>query len=320
MSDIEYTEYKQLGTSSIYSYVIYCFLFFLLKSRLFPQSNETHNYSWITAYILIFFIILFMMNISIFSNKMVCGEPQFSSALTSTLYPIVFIFVLTTLLIEVFPGWLRVFTNSFGMGAAYMFGIRKILKDIFTESNKQHIIKNKNLNTTSLGNSESFQFMKSIEMIYNDPIPVINEIDLTFEEDYLRIKVEDLNKDNDDAKYFVSVPSPERLVEDENGQRYKEKKIFKWSAWEMLKEKSIIPKMSEEETANIPDNLKLDNLKNKLKTILNIKRDVGYFIWYLLVGIITVQASTNTVLSESCVISKSNIDKSYTNFVKSVKT
>ena len=153
--------------------------------------------------------------------------------MTSTLYPIVFIFVLTTLLIEVFPGWLRVFTNSFGMGAAYMFGIRKILKDIFTESNKQHIIKNKNLNTTSLGNSESFQFMKSIEMIYNDPIPVINEIDLTFEEDYLRIKVEDLNKDNDDA-YFVSVPSPERLVKMKM-DKYKEKKIFKWSAWEILK-------------------------------------------------------------------------------------
>ena len=88
----------------------------------------------------------------------------------------------------------------------------------------------------------------------------------------------------------------------------------------MLKEKSIIPTMSKKEVDSIPDNLKLDNLKNKLKTVLNIKRDIGYFIWYLLVGIITVQASTNTVLSESCVISKSNIDKSYTNFVKSIKT
>ena len=223
MSDIEYSEYKQLGTSSIYSYVVYCFLFFLLKSRLFPQTNEKNSQLWILAYIVIFFILLFMMNISIFSNKLVCGEPQFSAALTSTLYPIIFIFLVTTLLIEVFPGWLRVFTNSFGMGAAYMFGIRKIIKDIFTESNKQYIIKNKNLDTSSLGDSSNFQFMKSIDMIYNDPIPVINEIDLTFEEDYLRIKVDELNKDSDDAKYFVSIPSPERLVEDENGVRYKEK-------------------------------------------------------------------------------------------------
>ena len=87
----------------------------------------------------------------------------------------------------------------------------------------------------------------------------------------------------------------------------------------MLKEKSIIPSMSKQEVDSIPDNLKLDNLKNKLKTILNIKRDVGYFIWYLLIGIITVQASTNTVLSETCAITKSNIDKSYTNFVNSIK-
>tara|TARA_B100000123_G_C25736544_1_gene431764 strand:- start:1151 stop:1933 length:783 start_codon:yes stop_codon:yes gene_type:complete len=259
---------------------------------------------------------------NIFSNDLVCGEPQFSSAFYSTLYPTVFIFMVVALFLEIFPGWLRVFTNTFGIGAAYMFGIKNIIKDIFTESNRQYLIQN---NKTSGNNAEQndFQFMKTLDLIYNDPLPVINELDLTETDVPVRISVTDYDSDRVKAEEFDSIKGNESIVQDENNVQYKQKITKKWAAWELLKEKSIIPNQTinpNNNNNNIDDNKNLEILKEKLQLVLNVKRDVGYFLWYFLIGIITVQASTNTVLSETCSISKSNIDKSYLNFIESVKT
>ena len=197
MSNTNYEEYQQLGSMSIYSYIVYCFLFFLLKGSLFPKTNENNSITWVIVYILGFFILLFMSNLSIFSNDLVCGEAQFGSAFYSTLYPLVFIFAVVALILELFPGWIRVFSNTFGISAAYMFGLKHILKDIFSESNKQYILQKDSVQTEN--DNDKYQFMKSIDLIYNDPLPVINEMDLVMEDVPTRISVEEYNADPNKA-------------------------------------------------------------------------------------------------------------------------
>ena len=54
-------------------------------------------------------------------------ELQPGRAFFNTLYPITFIFVEVAMLLEAFPGWVRVFSNTFGMSAARLFGIEDII-------------------------------------------------------------------------------------------------------------------------------------------------------------------------------------------------
>ena len=220
---------------------------------------------------------------------------------------------------EVFPGWLRIFSNTFGISAAYMFGIKKIIKDIFSESNKEYLLKNIQASGNN-GEPINFQFMKTVDLIYNDPLPIINEMDLVTVDTTVNISVSDYESNAVKKQQFDAIPGPESTIKDENDVEFKQKQTKKWEAWELLKQKSILPNKIGGSEDEIQDNKTLSILKDKLLMALNIKRDVGYFLWYFLVGIITVQASTNTVLSESCSVSKSNIDKSYSEFVNSVKS
>ena len=115
---------------------------------------------------------------SIFSNELVCGTSQPGRAFFNTLYPITFIFVVVAMLLEAFPGWVRVFSNTFGMSAARLFGIKKVLSDIFNETRKQKVLSNVNFNNTTGEDAQNkLLFMNTVEMIYNDPVPIVNEMD-----------------------------------------------------------------------------------------------------------------------------------------------
>ena len=63
----------------------------------------------------------------------------------------------------------------------------------------------------------------------------------------------------------------------------------------------------------------LEKLEKQLFEIVKFKENVGYFVWYLLVGLITTIASTNIVLSENCAVSKTMVDQAYKEFTESVK-
>ena len=106
------------------------------------------------------------------------GNFSTRKSIFNTLYPITFIFVVVAMLLEAFPGWVRVFSNTFGMSAARLFGIKKVLSDIFNETRKQKVLSNVNFNNTNSEDAQSkLLFMNTVEMIYNDPVPIVNEMD-----------------------------------------------------------------------------------------------------------------------------------------------
>ena len=64
---------------------------------------------------IIFFIWLCVTNIQFTKNKYICGKENVSLGFYSTLFPFIFIYVLVMLIIHVFPGWKRGFSNTFGL-------------------------------------------------------------------------------------------------------------------------------------------------------------------------------------------------------------
>lgn len=311
--DVLFDEYKQLGSMSVYVYVIFCFMFFLLKDSLFSSGQSP--FVWIVTYIMCFFVVLLLMNVRVFSSPLVCDAPQFGNAVFVTLYPMIFIFAVTCMLIEVFPGWLRVFSNTFGMSIANMFGMKKIVSDIFTESRKQYIIQSKS-KSGDMGQEETYQFIKTVDMIYNDPTPMINEMTLDIIEEPIRVRADGSETNQALMEEFNNLDAPMK-TEMVDGVQYAVKIKEAWGSWEMLKSKSFV--VNNDTSGDIPDNQKLSVLKSKLLSALRMKKNVGYFIWYLLVGIITTIASTNIVLSQKCAITKSSVDKAYTKFLNTVK-
>ena len=67
----------------------------------------------------------------------------------------------------------------------------------------------------------------------------------------------------------------------------------------------------------IPDNEKLITLKNHIIDGIKVKHNVGYFMWYLLLGIITSIISVNSMLLENCVLTDSAINAKYKDYISS---
>jgi hypothetical protein len=157
------------------------------------------------------------------------------SALSATLVPWIFIFGLSCVCLVFIPGWLRVFSNTFGHMVAnwsYPDGLNKIVNDIFT-SNSQ---------------SEDSQIRETINVLYTNRSKFINEIELDY-------------------------------IADDGGKN-----------WPSLNK--------------ILDFMRIDHPSPDLYKILYrrllLKEDVGYFIWLILIGSISVLISTNSLLMTTC--------------------
>jgi len=221
-----------LVNASIVSYVSFTFLFFVLKFRFFPQTG----YMWIVPFLTLSCIMQFIQNLNLSSSPQLCGKPDFKMALYATLVPWLLIFTVFTLFLMVAPGWLRVFSNTFGVSAAEAYGIKNDVVELFQRPG------------TPI-NDPMFQIL---ERIYSDTMALVIELNI---EDVTEIKTP------------TDFPAINKLVE--------------------MKIINPIP----------PE--KVDVLK-RIHSALLIKDNVGFFFWFLLIGIFCILVSTITLLTSSC--------------------
>ncbi len=221
-----------LVNASIVSYVSFTFLFFVLKFRFFPKTG----YVWIVAFLMLSCIMQFIQNMNLSSSPQLCGKPDFSMALYSTVVPWLIIFTVFTLFLMVAPGWLRVFANTFGVSAAEAYGLKNDVVELFQRPE-----------TTV--NDPMFQML---ERIYSDQMALVIELDI---ENVTEIKTID------------DFPAIKKLVE-----------------------MKIIQPVPPE---------KIDVLK-RIHNALLLKDTVGFFVWFLLIGIFCILVSTITLLTSSC--------------------
>lgn len=92
-------------------------------------ATKSNNDSIVfSIYIILLLSIQFAINISLTSK--LCGEPHVKTAFLYTLLPWLLIFGMLNLMLLMFPGWLRPFSNTIGYFFIRFFGLKTILDNI----------------------------------------------------------------------------------------------------------------------------------------------------------------------------------------------
>jgi hypothetical protein len=146
---------NNIGPLSLISYLSFTLIFFIIKNKFFGKGI-----SWMVIFFLITGIIQFVNNLSL--TNTVCGSYSVSNAFFSTAVPWVFIFGITCCCLVLIPGWLRVFSNTFGLSFANMGGLKEAVTALFGE-------------TSVVTDSE---LKKTIDLLYSSKGQYINEVEL----------------------------------------------------------------------------------------------------------------------------------------------
>ena len=220
---------NNIGPVSIISYFSFTLIFFIIKSRIGLGSGVT----WIIVFFIITGIIQFMNNL--YLTSLMCGNTNMPSAFFNTLIPWVLIFGSSILMLILIPGWLRVFSNTFGFMVAEWAGLNATVAGLFKKPSQ-------------IGTTDDLDLRKTIEIIAGNPSKIINEV-----------KLDDYN-----------------FIDDK----------VTWPSFDLLTPVFAKPVTHEDKT--------------KLYNLLVLKEDIGYFVWFILIGSISILVSTNSVLISKC--------------------
>jgi hypothetical protein len=245
---------SNLVNLSIVTYVSFTFIFFVLKFRFFPANN----YYWILLFLMISCLAQMIQNLQITASPELCGTSDFRMAFFATTVPWVLVFTVFTFLIIASPGWLRVFSNTFGVFAAEAYGIQGMIQACLKKP-------------TSLAKGD-YEYMKMVENIYSDRMPLVLELNLD--------DVTDISNN------------------------------FVFPALNKLEEMNLIQSLKD---APPQEHENIIKARRELYNALLLKDNVGYFFWFLLIGIFCILVSTNTILSSNC---SPKVGKSYDSIFK----
>ena len=223
---------QNIGPTSLVSYISFTLLFFIVKNHFsFPGT------SWIWVFLVITGLIQFVNNLYITNLPEVCGAYNVNSALIGTIVPWITIFGITCFCLIFIPGWLRVFSNTFGSAIANMAGMNETVAALFPPK--------------APPTNANPALQESTAVLYTNIGTFINEIDIN---------------DYQDISGVIQWPSLESVM-------------------------SFLGKV------DIPNKVEL---MKQLHKMLKLKEDAGYFMWFILIGSISVLISTNSVLLSSC--------------------
>ena len=263
MSDL-----SSLANTSVVNYVSFCFLFFVLKYRYFTKEG----YLWIFIFFAIACMLQFVNNLYLSSLPSFCGKAQAGISLYATLLPWIIIFGSFCLFLIIFPGWIRVFSNTFGLKAAQMFGVDEVINKILLPEERDAAITNA---------GKDIDVLRAIESIYSGKSLLLNEIKpddfVLYERDNTGILIKP-------GEYLKDFSGNNLPLNDAN-----QKPINYYNC--KLLEKFIQMKFL---TRASPE------LISKLHDKIILKDTVSQFIWFLLIGSLTVLVSTNTLLNSGC--------------------
>ena len=153
------------------------FMFFISVSALFLLFNywiPMPNLSLVFIFCVITFAIQFGLNTAATMNPLVCGKVNAGVAFWFTIMPWLLIVGVGNIFLFNFPGWLRVFANTFGMWISY----KALATDALRKGPDNESMEGKDV-----------QFVKIYNEIKSTPEIIINEIDIVgIEKDEAKIK------------------------------------------------------------------------------------------------------------------------------------
>ena len=231
------TTLGNLANTGLVNYISFCFLFFVLKFKYYPENGLV----WILCFLTASFVIQLIINIYLTSLPELCGQTDFNVAVYATVIPWLVIFLFFAVCLSIFPGWVRLFSNTFGSSAAYLYGLKETMDKIFTVENRNDAERDQT----------NFRLLKALDSLYSDRDTLIQELDT--------------------SDVF-----------------FNEKGEIVWKSFTGTLKMLLL-------TAEIEQN----TLKDLYYSLL-LKDNVAYFVWFLLVGILSVLVSTNTLMNEGC--------------------
>lgn len=150
-------------TTSITWFVLITTIYAFVDYNTSKSKNNRNSGLWFGIYIFSVLIAEFILNVALTSSK--CGSSQWTTAIFVTLIPWGIIFGTLLLLLSIFPGWLRPFSNTFGYAITIIAGINSTLANILIANPKDG---NKNIQDESM--------YEAIAHIYSDKSLLVNEI------------------------------------------------------------------------------------------------------------------------------------------------
>ena len=151
-------DYQNIGSNILWIFQISLFFIYIIYGglRIYNNDYDGSIIFYLTSFIaLFFFIFLLVSTNAMLANELLCGKSKSGKAFIFMIFPFLFIFGLGNLLLYTFPGWLRGFSNTFGLYLAQLLGMNKILGG-FLYSSKASIQ----------------------DKIQTNPAPIVNELDI----------------------------------------------------------------------------------------------------------------------------------------------
>lgn len=230
MEDIFYE--KSIGLTQIFFYMGIC-VFYLIIMAFNGDTAEFNKYNFL-IFFSVTFIVQLGLNSALINHLKICSSAnegyKMSIVIVNTITPWVLILGLGHLLIKVFPGWLRIFSNTIGMFIAYT----KYEIEISPTST------NTTLNSDPMYKSLYYKAL-------NNPKNLINEVDI-------------LDIQNEPAQISTLYNTLTKINKD----------IF------------------------------TDANKDKIISMIKFKNNIGYGTWYVLLGLLSVMVSTNSIINSNC--------------------
>lgn len=154
---------SSFGQKSLQVHLWILFVFVIIKCILDFNILKMHQYSlfFVFFFSVWFFFYLFVQNIELTKDELICGKLNTRLAFFSTVFPYVFIYLVGMSIIYLFPGWLRSFSNTFGLTIVRMCGYNLTVNNIFKGTDE----------TRDTGHN-------LLKQLYNDPDKFINELDV----------------------------------------------------------------------------------------------------------------------------------------------
>ena len=155
---MEFNDLNNIGLRNMIIYFVFCILYIIM---VYYVGSELSSYQFF-----IFFSVTFItqLGLNYSTDALICKEPNGFNTFLNTLLPWVFILGLGQLFITIFPGWLRIFSNTIGMYIAYEKYEEEINKILVTS-------------TSAVQGSTNEDKALLLEAL-NKPKMILNEIDI----------------------------------------------------------------------------------------------------------------------------------------------
>ena len=241
---------RNIGKVEVYAY-FFCnlILFIILYFAGVKYSYDSYQVSFVST--LAFLVYLFFSLYFVTRNQYVCGsEGDLNLAISSSIIPFSLIYIGGTLSLQLFPGWIRGFANTYGNILANSFGYSSYVSE----------------NEILASNAGANEATKTVlSKITTDPTLLLNELTLD--------------------GYDVS------------GEE------VRWVEFDKMKETGFVSDVG-------------SSVKKGLASFIYMKNMVSYFMWYTILGMLTLLVSINNILNSNTCASKTKSEMDFKSYLQ----